>query len=153
LSSIFVSGLCLPPKKTSLPYDAPLWSFELERWIDEGRPVVLHGHAGRWLRPDDLVKRCDQIDVDNSDGVRQTVTRTSRQTEETMRLLAKQFAGVRESPEQVRVPVSLALGDSTWPVQQFSLWPFLNGGVGQEWPTYPGKTGILACLPRLAWPY
>ena len=48
-------------------------SLELERWIREARPLVLHGHPGRWLLPDALVRRCDMLDADNADGMRQVV--------------------------------------------------------------------------------
>lgn len=232
LTATGMNGLIVAPARCGTR------STELERWIDEGRPVVLHGHPGRWLLPDALVERCDWVDVDNSDGARQIVemlaglghrklafvcwealagserfaafkkwvaafgltthpawhidgnegsperrleivrawhasghmptavvcshewparwllqtlpelglrcprdlsvtafgeyeqqegvaltmvnTRTNRQTQEMMRLLVKQFAGVRESPEQVLVPVSLAMGDSTGPVKRCS---------------------------------
>jgi len=46
-------------------------SLELERWIREERPVVLHGHPGRWVLPDATAARCCQVDVDNPAGVRQ----------------------------------------------------------------------------------
>jgi DNA-binding LacI/PurR family transcriptional regulator len=48
-------------------------SAELERWIRDKRPVVLHGHPGRWLLPDSLSERCDRVDADNADGIRQVV--------------------------------------------------------------------------------
>jgi DNA-binding LacI/PurR family transcriptional regulator len=44
-------------------------SAELERWIREGRPVVLHGHPGRWVLPDALAGQCSRVDVDNEAGV------------------------------------------------------------------------------------
>lgn len=45
-------------------------SRELEKWIRRGRPAVLEGHPGRWLLPDELAARCDQVDVDNRGGLR-----------------------------------------------------------------------------------
>jgi len=48
-------------------------STELETWIRHGRPIVLEGHAGPWLLPDDLARQCDQVDVDNHGGVRQVL--------------------------------------------------------------------------------
>ncbi len=48
-------------------------SAELEAWIRRGLPAVLEGHPGRWLLSDELAARCDQVDVDNRDGVRQAM--------------------------------------------------------------------------------
>ena len=48
-------------------------SRELEKWIRRGRPVVLEGHSGRWLLPDELAERCDQVDIDNRGGLRLAV--------------------------------------------------------------------------------
>lgn len=45
-------------------------SSELERWITSSRPVVLIGHAGRWRLPDDIAGRCNQVDLDNRQGMR-----------------------------------------------------------------------------------
>jgi DNA-binding LacI/PurR family transcriptional regulator len=50
-------------------------SRELEAWIRAGMPVVLEGHAGHWLLPDDLVARCDRIDTDNRGVVCATLVR------------------------------------------------------------------------------
>jgi hypothetical protein len=36
--------------------------------------------------------------------------------------------------------------------QQFALWRHGTGRVGQEWPTYWGKTGIPACPLMRQWP-
>ena len=44
-------------------------SVELEKWIVNRKPVVLHGHPGRWLLPDKLVVQCDMIDTDNRQAV------------------------------------------------------------------------------------
>lgn len=49
-------------------------STELEAWIRSRKPIVLEGHPGNWLLPDDLAERCDQIDVDNRDGVEQVLS-------------------------------------------------------------------------------
>ena len=46
-------------------------SSELEQWINNKKPVVLCGHAGRWLLPDQLTEQCDQFDIDNKGGVEQ----------------------------------------------------------------------------------
>ncbi len=48
-------------------------SAELEAWIRRGQPVVLEGHPGQWLLPEELAARCDQVDVDNRGGVRLAV--------------------------------------------------------------------------------
>lgn len=45
-------------------------SAELEAWIRAGKPVVLEGHPGRWLLPDELAAQCDRVDVDNRGAVR-----------------------------------------------------------------------------------
>jgi LacI family transcriptional regulator len=44
-------------------------SAELEAWIKRGQPLVLEGHPGRWLLPDEFAARCDRVDVDNRGGV------------------------------------------------------------------------------------
>jgi DNA-binding LacI/PurR family transcriptional regulator len=36
-------------------------------------PVVLEGHPGRWLLPDDLASRCDQVDIDNCGAIRRAM--------------------------------------------------------------------------------
>jgi hypothetical protein len=36
--------------------------------------------------------------------------------------------------------------------QHFALWRHRFNRVGQEWPTYWGKTGIPACLLMRQWP-
>ena len=48
-------------------------SAELEAWIRAGRPTVLEGHPGRWLLPQDLAERCDQVDIDNAGAIRTAV--------------------------------------------------------------------------------
>jgi GntR family transcriptional regulator of arabinose operon len=48
-------------------------SAELEAWIRRALPAVLEGHPGRWLLPDSLAARCDQVDVDNRGGLRQAL--------------------------------------------------------------------------------
>ena len=49
-------------------------SSELEKWISERRPAVLEGHPGKWLLSDSVSTKCDQIDVDNRDGMYQILT-------------------------------------------------------------------------------
>jgi LacI family transcriptional regulator len=46
-------------------------SVELAKWITDGRPLVLQGHPGRWALRETLVRRCDRVDADNADGLRQ----------------------------------------------------------------------------------
>ena len=58
-----VGGLVVPPATQGKR------SLELEQWIRQGRPVVLRGHPDQWLLPDDLVGRCDRVDLDNRDAV------------------------------------------------------------------------------------
>jgi DNA-binding LacI/PurR family transcriptional regulator len=48
-------------------------SRELEDWIAQGRPIVLQGHPGDWVLPDELAERCDWVNVDNAGGVRQAL--------------------------------------------------------------------------------
>ena len=52
-------------------------SKELELWVRHGRPVVLHGHPGRWTLPDDIVSHCNMVDADNNDGMRQLLSYVS----------------------------------------------------------------------------
>lgn len=44
---------------------------ELEKWIRDGRPVVLLGHPGPWALPNTMAQQCDTVDGDNADGMRQ----------------------------------------------------------------------------------
>ncbi len=46
-------------------------SAELELWIRNGKPVVLHGHPGRWIIPEEIVRCSNRVDADNTDGMRQ----------------------------------------------------------------------------------
>ncbi|HOX05335.1 MAG TPA: GntR family transcriptional regulator [Planctomycetota bacterium] len=48
-------------------------SLELAAWIRAKLPVVLEGHPGRWLLPDDLAERCDQVDIDNRGAILKAV--------------------------------------------------------------------------------
>jgi LacI family transcriptional regulator len=61
------SGLIITPATNG---DA---SRELEAWIRSKLPVVLEGHPGRWLLPDELAERCDQVDIDNRGAVLKAV--------------------------------------------------------------------------------
>lgn len=62
-----VAGLIVTPATHG---DAPA---ELMAWIRAKMPVVLEGHPGRWLLPDDLSEQCDQVDIDNKGGVEQAL--------------------------------------------------------------------------------
>jgi GntR family transcriptional regulator, arabinose operon transcriptional repressor len=68
-------------------------SAELEKWIRRGLSVVLEGHPGRWLVPEALAARCDQVDIDNRGGVRQAM-------EYLWSLGHRRFAFVSASPAE-----------------------------------------------------
>ncbi len=52
-----------------IPANSGLRSTELERWIRDKKPIVLQGHPGNWLLPDELAEKCDQVDSDNYGGI------------------------------------------------------------------------------------
>jgi DNA-binding LacI/PurR family transcriptional regulator len=47
---------------------------ELEKWIRDGRPVVLLGHPGPWALSNAMARKCDTVDGDNVDGMRQILS-------------------------------------------------------------------------------
>ncbi len=55
------------------PAAAGAGSRELQAWIRAKLPVVLEGHPGRWLLPDEFAGRCDQVDIDNRGAVLKAV--------------------------------------------------------------------------------
>lgn len=71
---------------------------ELESWIKHGKPVVFHGHAGRWLLPDDIVSKCSIIDVDNRDGTRQLLSYIAEKGHKSAAFISSEaFAGSERS--------------------------------------------------------
>lgn len=52
-----------------IPANSGTRSTELERWIRDKKPIVLRGHPGNWLLPDELAEECDQVDSDNFGGI------------------------------------------------------------------------------------
>jgi LacI family transcriptional regulator len=72
MEALIITPACRPVRQLDgRAVGRPDGSKELAQWINEERPLVLQGHPGRWALREALVRRCDRVDADNADGVRQ----------------------------------------------------------------------------------
>ena len=69
-------------------------SSALEFWVKSGNPVVFHGHPGRWILSEKIVRCCNIIDADNTDGMRQLFSHVAEKGHRSAAFISTElFAG------------------------------------------------------------